>query len=224
MPALPNTPLPSDSPDTVQVSVRQTKDVSADAADLSVTVRGASLLTGQMALHKAREVAALVADLAGVGVEQDSVYLEGVHADTATGTLVKASGASYRLRVHVAPLEKLADVLGVITSQKNAALNGIAWRYPEDAAEREAWLAACIAEANAKAARIAAALGVRLLGVRLFTENYHDPEAYRADTIGISNAMRRARVSPEELGLEVSHTTTAMLQVDVQYRVSGFDA
>ena len=60
------------------------------------------------------------------------IYLQGVTADTATGMLGKSSLARYKLRLHCADFSRLADMLGIVTAQKNARLNGIEWGYPDD--------------------------------------------------------------------------------------------
>lgn len=222
-------PDTSKDPDTLQVSIEEEREREANGANVFVTVEGTSLITGEMALRKAREVAALVAALEEVGIAQSDINLQGVRADTAQGKILKASAASYRLRVRCEPLDKLADVLGVVTTQKSATLSHITWRYPDSSAEREAWLDECLAEAGRKARRMAAALGVRLLGVHRCNEQYAEqgdgPEPRWADNITLSDShatMRRARVSPEELGLEVSHTKRTHIQVTVYYRVSDF--
>lgn len=222
-------PLPATAPDTIQVSVTQEKERAAVGADLSVTVEGTSLVTGEMALRKAREVAQLVSALQEVGLEAKDITLQGVRADTASGKVIKMSAARYSLRVRCEALERLADVLGAITSQKNVTLSSISWRYPEDSSEEEQWLDDCLAQANRKAQRMATALGVRLLGVRSCVDNYQeygDPggEQWVAQSMSASSqpAMRRARVSAEELGLEVSHTKRVQLSVKVDYHISGF--
>lgn len=222
-------PIPATAPDTIQVSVTQEKERAATGADLSVTVEGTSLVTGEMALRKAREVAQLVSALQEVGIAPAEITLQGVRADTASGKVIKMSAARYSLRIRCEALDNLADVLGAITSQKNVTLNGIVWRYPEDSGEDEQWLDDCLAEANRKARRMAAALGVRLLGVRSCVEQYtgygsEGGEHWLAESLGASAqpAMRRARVSAEELGLEVSHTKHVQLSVRVEYRISGF--
>lgn len=216
-------------PDTIQVSVTEERERSATGVDLSVIVAGTSLVTGEMALRKAREVAQLVAALEEASIGPADVTLQNVRADTASGKIVKASGASYTLRIRCDALDKLADTLGVITEQKSVTLSGLVWRYPEDSDARDLWLDDCLVEASRKARRMAAALGVRLLGVRSCVEQYAEQAEegdarWRADTLSVSaqTAMRRARVSSEELGLEVSHTKRAKLTVQVEYRVSGF--
>ena len=208
-------------PNLILVQEQQAHEVSADRADLSVTVEGASLFTGTEALKKAREVAQLVSELTASGLPPDAVFLQGISADVQSGTLSKLSRAKYRLRVHCADLSKLADYVGVVASQKSATLNGIAWGYPDDDALHDAWLAACIARVNEKAAKIAAALGIQTTGVHSFNETRQDPEARQQGVPALSDApaaMRR-RMTSEDLGLEVSHTKTVYVTVMVEYLV-----
>ena len=224
-------PKDEDNPDETgglfKVHVSHKADVAADRADFRVTITGSSLVAGTQALQKAREVALLVQALTENGVPESDIFLEDVTANIASGTLLKSSQATYRLRVRCAKLEMLADILGLITSQKNAVLQSLQWGYPDDQAAQDEGLRLCIARANQKAALIAEGLGVRLLGIRSLSERINSPELRRAEP-GASMMMRaatteRARVTGEELGLDVSHTKTVEVQVDVEYRVSGFE-
>ena len=221
--------MPSaDSPNLITVHETRAHEVAADRADLFVTVEGLSLFTGQEALKKAREVAQLVSDLTASGLPPDAVFLQSVSADAQSGTFSKASRVQYRLRIHCADLSQLADIIGIIAAQKNAALNTIEWGYPDDDAQHDAWLLACIARVNEKAAQIAAALGVRLLGIHAFSETLQDPEAKhpRVAPRGAepAMAMMRQRMTGEDLGLEVSHTKTLFVTVTVEYLVSGYES
>ena len=201
--------------------------VPADRADFRVTIMGSSLVAGTEALKKAREVAQMVQGLTALGVPESDIHLEDVTANVASGALLKSSQATYRLRVHCTKLGMLADILGVITSQKNGDLQSLQWGYPDDEAAQDEWLRLCIARANKKAALIAAGLGVRLLGVRSFSERLVNPESPRLNlssslTFGRARAKRLSQVTSEELGLDVSHIKTVEMQVDVEYRVSDF--
>ena len=211
------------------ITVRETQahEVAAERADLFVTVEGASLFTGQEALKKAREVAQLAADLSVAGLPPDALFLQGVSADVQSGTLSKYSRARYRLRIRCTDLSKLGDYVGIITAQKNTSLTSIEWGYPDDDAQRDAWLLVCIARVNDKSAKIAAALGVRVLGVQTFSEFIADPEAryQEVGTLGQEPIrMRRKSLTSEDLGMEVSHSKTVLVTVEVQYLVSGYEA
>jgi uncharacterized protein YggE len=219
--------MANEKPNTLQIREVQKHEIAADRADLHVTVEGASLFTGGEALHKAREVAQLVRELTEYGLPPAAIYLQGVYADTATGLLGKTSAARYKLRLHCADLAQLADLLGIISGQKNARLNIIDWGYPDDDDLKDQWLGECLTRANAKAARVALGLGVRLLGVHGFSEKYQHEEAPHRTAVAYDMAAmsrsRAARVSPEELGLEISHTKTVQVSVDLEYLVSGYE-
>ena len=66
-------------------------------------------------------------------------------------------------------------MLDIIASQKNAVLERIEWKYPEESA-RERGLESAITKGKAKAEKVAAALGVKLLGVYDFMEGTFDEE------------------------------------------------
>lgn len=215
--------MPAEKPDTIKVSAAQKHEVAADRADLHVTVEGASLFTGGEALKKAREVAQLVRELTEGGLPSADIYLQGVFADTSSGLLGKSSLARYKLRLRCADLARLADMLGVVTGQKSARLNGIEWGYPDDDGLDDRLLQECIVRANAKAALIAAALGVRLLGVSAFSETTPKPEASPRMDDGERYMRRREQVSGEELGLEVSHSKTVQVSVEIEFLVSGYE-
>lgn len=214
----------ADTPPVITVQETQDHEVAADRADLFVTVEGASLFSGAEALKKAREVAQLVSDLTAFGLPPDAIFLQGVSADVRSGTMTKASRAKYRLRVHCADLAKLADLVGIVSAQKNTSLTSLDWGYPDTDAEHDDWLLDCIGRVNEKSAKIAAALGVRILGVASFSETLTDPESqyHHIPTLGAGTvAMRRERMSGEDLGLEISHTKTVQVSIKVDYLVSG---
>ena len=217
-----------DTRNIITVQERQTHEVAASSADLSVTVEGLSLFGGAEALKKAQEVAQLVADLTAFGLPQEAIFLQSVSADVHTGTLTKNSRARYRLRIHCADLSKLADLVGIVTAQKNTTLNGTTWGYPDDDTLHDDWLMSCIARVNEKSAKIAAALGVHIVGIAAFSEALEDPEAARPRRGAASDdgsvMMRAARVTSEELGLEISHTKTVFVTVKADFLVSGREA
>ncbi len=160
----------SGRPDLLRVVITREDELEASHADLRVTVRGSSLVTGSAALTKAREVAALVSALGGIGVPEGSIRVEDVAVQVESGLLTKSSSATYTLKIRCAKLESLADVLGVITSQKNVQLGHIDWGYPESDDLRTRALVDCATRATERARRIADALGVKLLGVHRFGE------------------------------------------------------
>ena len=218
-------------PDTIKVSALQREEISANRADLFVTVRGSSLVSGDQALKKAKEVSQLVEALtrpalsgdAGLGLSPEAIQLQGVHIETATGALLKSSSATYRLKVRIDKLDQLAEVLDIIGGQKNAALERIAWKYNEEEARERALLAA-LEKAKGRAEKVAKSLGVKILGVYDLIENQFDEEAPFPAFAAQAAMPKRLGIAPSEpaLGMDIQHSKTVQVNVDIWYRVSSF--
>ena len=210
----------------IPVSVTLSRDMAADGANLFVRVQGTSLFFGDAALTKAREIGQLVAALRAVGLAESQIFVEDVQADVSSYTFGKSSSVTYSLRIYCPDLTLLPDVLGAITGQKNASLTRLAWNYPDAAPIQDALVLAAIERANERAAKIAAALQVRLEGVYRFAEQFHDPEkasnapARRDEAMGM---LRERRVTADDFAMELSHNKTVRLTVEIQYLISRFD-
>lgn len=208
-------------PDTIKISTSHKEEIFATHADLHVTVKGASIVSGAEAMKKAREVSQLVEALTSFGIREEAVTLQGVHIETASGTLLKSSSAVYRLKIRCDDLGQFAGMLDVIASQKNASLDRVTWKYDEDEA-RERMLNLVIEKAKRKAEKVAASLGVKLLGVYDFIENAYDEEAPMPFAAQMMMKSRAAAVPEPSLGMDVQHNKTIHVSVDVWYRVSAF--
>ena len=210
-------------PDTIKISASHREEIFASHANLYVTVKGSSVVSGSEAMKKAREVSQLVEALTRFGMSPDAIQLMGVHIETSGGALLKSSSAIYRLRIKLEKLEQLADMLDIVASQKNATLERIEWKYPEEFA-RERGLESAIAKGKAKAEKVAAAMGVKLLGVYDFVENAFDEE--RPPVPFQAMAMRtksRAETADEpSLNMDIQHSKTIQVNVEIWYRVSSF--
>lgn len=211
-------------PDTIKISATHREEILATYADLLVTVRGSSVVSGDQAMKKAKEVSQLVDELLRFGLKAEDIHLQGVHVENSSGGLLKSSSAAYRLRVRCEKLDQIADLLDIVTSQKNATLERIDWKYPEEEA-RARGLEAVLAKAKTKAERVSAALGVKLLGVYDFIENNYDEEAPVPFQALAKPAMRALGAAAEQgpsLGMDIQHSKVIHVNVDVWYRVSAF--
>jgi uncharacterized protein YggE len=210
-------------PDTIKISASHREEIFADRADLFVTVKGSSVFSGDQAMKKAREVSELVEALTSFGLNPDAIHLQGVHIETSSGTLLKSSNALYRLRIHCEKLDQLAELLDIIASQKNAALERIQWKYPEETA-REHGLETALGKAKSKAEKVASSLGVKLLGVYDFIENLYDEEIPFPQFAAQAMPKRVLGVTSSEpsLGMDIQHSKTITVGVDIWYRVSVF--
>jgi uncharacterized protein YggE len=129
----------------------------------------------------------------------------------------------YRLKIRCEKLDRLADLIDIIAEQKNGTLERIEWKYPEEAAG-ERGLEAAIAKGKAKAEKVAAAMGVKLLGVYDFMENAFDEERPPMPFQAMEMSMKsRAAVADEpSLNMDIQHSKTIQVNVDIWYRVSSF--
>ena len=209
-------------PDTIKVSALHREEIFASHANLYVTVKGSSVVSGNEAMKKAREVSQLVEALTRFGLSPDAIQLQGVHIETSSGTLLKSSSARYHLRVKSEKLEQIPELLDILAGQKNATLERMEWKYDEEAA-RERGLEAAISKGKAKAEKVAAAMGVKLLGVYDFMENAYDEERPIPYPMQAMAMKARAEMADEpSLNMEVQHSKTIHVSVDIWYRVSSF--
>ncbi len=208
-------------PDTIKVSAFHREEIFASHANLYITVKGSSLVSGNEAMKKAREVTQLINALTRFGLSPDAIQLQGVHIETASGALLKSSSATYHLKVKSDQLDQLAPLLDIIAEQKNATLERIEWKYPEEEA-RDHGLEAAIAKGKAKAEKVATAMGVKLLGVYDFMENTFDEERPPMPFQAKAMEMRSMGVVPDQpsLSMEVQHSKTIHVNVEIWYRVS----
>lgn len=207
--------------DTITVRASASEEVYADRADLLVSVRGSSLVTGGAALTKAQEVRQLVQDLARVGLPEQAVTLRSVTAETSSSVIGKSSSANYQLRVRTS-LDNLANVLGAITAQKNAQIVSTTWLYADLDAVQDGLLRQGLARARAKAELIAQSLGSALDRVHTATESLHDQEEGRPfyPQAAMVKASRNTRsLTSEDLGMDVTHAKRITAEVEVVYRI-----
>jgi uncharacterized protein YggE len=212
-------------PDTIKISAAQREEIQATFADLFVTVKGSSLVSGDAALKKAREVSQLVEELTSFGLPAEAIHLQSVYAEAASGNILRSSSATYRLRIRCEKLDQFTDLLGIITSQKNATFERVEWKYPDEAAQTAA-LEKALVKAGDKARNIAEKLGVKLLGVYNLTENVLDHEAPLPQAMFAAQAKtaRSVGMVPQpELGMDIQHSKLIEVNVEVEYRISAFE-
>jgi uncharacterized protein YggE len=210
-------------PDTIKVSAFHREEIFASHANLYVTVKGSSIVSGNEAMKKAKEVSQLVEALTRFGLSPEAIHLQGVRFETTSGALIKSSSAVYRLKIKCEKLDRLADLMDIIAEQKSATLERIEWKYPEEPA-RERGLEAAIAKGKAKAEKVAAAMGVKLLGVYDFMENAFDEERppMPFQAMEMNMKARAAAVPEPSLSMDIQHSKTIQVNVDIWYRVSSF--
>jgi uncharacterized protein YggE len=210
-------------PDTIKIVASHRDEVPATHADLFVTVKGSSLVGAGEALKKAKEVSQLVQELTAGGLPAEDIHLQSIHTENSSGPVLKSSSATYRLRLRCNKLEQIPDLLGIITSQKNATFDRVTWKYPDEET-REKGMEEAVRKAHARAGKVAAQLGVKLLGIYNFEEGVGDDEAPYPMPAAAPQA-RAVGMIPKgaDLGLDIQHSKNVRYQVEIEYRISGFD-
>jgi uncharacterized protein YggE len=208
-------------PDTIKISVSHKEEIFADRVDLHVTVRGSSVVSGDQAMKKAKEVNQLVEALTSFGLSPEAIQLQGVRLETSSGALLKSSSATYRLKVQCEKLDQFAEVIDIIASQKNASLERVEWKYDEEAA-RDRGMEIALGKAKTKAEKVAKFLGVKLLGVYDLIENAYDEERPPMPFQAMEMGMKARAASEPSLGMEVQHSKTVHVSMEIWYRVSSF--
>src|SRR6185436_19245054 len=109
-------------PDTIKVSAFHREEIFASHANLYVTVKGSSVVSGNEAMKKAKEVSQFVEALTRFGLSPDAVHLQGVRIEASSGALLKLSSAMYHLKIKSEKLEQITGLLDIVAEQKNATL------------------------------------------------------------------------------------------------------
>ena len=210
-------------PDTIKVSASHQEEIFASHANLFVTVKGSSVVSGNEAMKKAKEVSQLVEALTRFGLSPEAIHLQGVRIETSSGALLKSSSAIYHLKIKSEKLEQLAELLDILAEQKNASLERIEWKYPEESA-REHGLELAVAKGKERAEKVAASLGVKLLGIYDFMENTFDEERPPMPFQAMEMRMKTRTAAADEpsLNMDIQHSKTVHVNVDIWYRVSSF--
>jgi hypothetical protein len=197
-----------------------TREVSATGADVFINIRGSSMFTGQAALTKAKEVAALVESLVGAGLQKDQIFVHNVCMSVESGTFSKSSSAQYMLKIKV-DIDLLSEVLTAIANSKSGTLQRIEWRYDEPTESELAWIEEGLVAAKAKAERVARGLDTKIIGLRdcLVTK---DPPARTvtqfSDSLGSVPTMARYRTTVD-LGMPIAQVTEKTVYLNIRFQV-----
>ncbi|HEY9682265.1 MAG TPA: SIMPL domain-containing protein [Oculatellaceae cyanobacterium] len=209
-------------PDQLTIWETFVENVAATAATLSLTVKGSSFITGDTALKKAKEVATLIEALKQSGLPEEKISLESIRLQAASGPVLKSSAAAYTLRLDCNDLEKLTDILAVVTGAKNVTLDSLDWRYGDICERKTKWIARALDQANTRAREAADVLGVKIEGVYDCEFDYINLHEYgrRIDAHPAAMEMMRSRQS-FSIGMPMQQSEEKGIRVKVVYRISN---
>ncbi len=198
--------------------------IDANRAEISVKIKGSSVISNATALEKAKEVRQLVEALTSYGLAKTAIQLQSVVAEVNNGVLMRSSSATYSLLIRCDALEQLPDLLGIITNQKQVSLENVTWGFPDDPAILNAWLQTALELAKTKAKAMAQTLGVRIIGVHRVDDHYHSEQQAYAPQAEFRKSVSRARgdgsFSKDDLGLAMIHHKQIDVQVQVAFIIS----
>jgi uncharacterized protein YggE len=212
-------------PDSITVVARHREEVRARQADIFFTAMAASLYTGEVALKKAKELAQIVGLLTAAGLDTTHIHLRGIQAERSSPNIGRESAAIYLLRVHCPDLDILPEILGVLTPQRSISMDHLEWQFADDRTVRAKWLDGCLTEAREKAKRIAAGLGVKVLGVHSFKETWTEPPEDQTRVLfvpgrGAASTIKSGSDRPGDMRFPLVITKEVLLSVEVEFRVS----
>lgn len=213
-------------PDIITVEESFYEEVVATGARVQLTVKGTSLVSGNAAFKKAREVALIVDALKSAGVEESDLKLTSVRGEVNAGVLTKFSSVNYSLEVHCKNLDKLGDVLGAIANAKSAILDGLKWDYPDNQDDKDRWLRTALTRAKGRAEVMADSLGVRLGGVYESVSAFWNEWNHEGNQGALSNMprmkmMSRAREENVGLGFALTGSEKRGVSVRVDFKIQS---
>jgi uncharacterized protein YggE len=216
-------------PDVITVTAGHKVELPAKRANLHVNIRGMAYFSGQAALTKAREVGQMVTELKRYGLDDSEIRLKGVFADASAGPLGKSSSVNYELNIHCADLEKMADIVGIVSSQKNSSLRAISWEYDGEEEAQSECLVKAVEKANSRAGLIARTLGVRIVGVLNCSDSESMgainpmPQSYGGAESRMDFDLASRAASTADFGTQFSNDRTIAVSVVVTYRISTLE-
>ncbi|WP_110514803.1 SIMPL domain-containing protein [Herpetosiphon llansteffanensis] len=209
----------------LNVSSNYHQMIDANRAEISVRIKGSSVISNATALEKAKEVRQLVEALTNYGLAKTAIQLQSVVAEVNNGMLLRSSSATYSLLIRCDDLEQLPDLLGIITSQKQVSLENVTWGFPDDQAMINTWLQAALELAKAKAKAMAQTLGVQIIGVHRVDDHYHsEQQTYAPQALFRKSAAAPRAAAPsftkDDLGLAMVHRKRIEVQVQVAFIIN----
>lgn len=135
---------------------------------------------------------------------------------------LKLGGTTVTLLVRCADSARVGQALDA-AHEAGATVDMVGWIYESSPVRREAWAVEAIERANVRAARVAEALGVRLVGVHAYREQHTEPEPSFTPPGAVAPPASKSRVASaslgESLGTPVGRDRAGVV-VEIEYRVA----
>ena len=206
----------------LRVTVEHDVRIDASGARLHVTVRAQSSLAATAAAKKVAEVRALVESLATVGIPDSSIDVTGMQIVTGQGKILASQEVRITLEIAVEN-EQLPGVLGILAANKGLAVDQIEWMYDQFEASISA-TADAMRMASRKADAVAAAAGLRVVGVASASDTWSMPSPRVEMASFAADARMRVGAAPLDMGMTMSSSTKLSVRLTVDFEVAENDA
>ena len=206
----------------VRITVEHDVRIDAVGARVHVTVRAQSSLAATAAAKKVAEVRGLVESLAAVGVPDSSIDVTGMQIVTGQGKILASQEVRITLEIAVKN-EQLPEVLGLLAARQGLAVDQIEWAYDQFEASISA-TAEAMRMARRKADALAAAAGLRVVGLTSASDTWSMPSPRVEMASFAADSRMRVGAAPLDMGLTMSSSTKLSVRLTVDFEVAAPDA
>ena len=205
----------------VRITVEHDVRIDAVGARVHLTVRAQSSLGATAAAKKVAEVRALVESLAGVGIPESSIDVTGIQIATGQGKILVSQEVRITLEIAVTN-EQVPEVLGILAARQGLAVDQIEWTYDQFEASISA-TAEAMRMARRKADAVAAAAGLRVVGITSASDSWSMPSPRVEMASFAADSRMRVGAAPLDMGLTMSSSTKLSVRLTVDFQVEAAD-
>jgi len=205
----------------LRIQLKDHLDVTATRARLHLEVAGETLVMGNAATERVKEVREVTQQLQATGVPAADIQVRGVEISSRTGLLTKSQKARFLLVVDT-EATLLPQVLGLLADQKQTDLQRLEWIF--DDFEASLLLGAqAMRKARRRAEVLAEAAGHRVVGVLNASDTWEMPVKtihWQPDwTAQEVPRATRPRASVLDAGVNYSSTQVLSVQLTVDFQL-----
>ena len=206
----------------LRITVDHAVRIDAVDARVHITVKAQSSLAATAAATKVAEVRALVESLVAMGVVEDSIDVTGVRISTGQGKILASQEVRITLEIP-ATRDQLPGVLGLLAARHGLTVDQVEWTYDQFEASIPV-TAEAMRMARRKADAVAAAAGLRVVGISTASDTWSLPTPRAEMASFAADTRMRAGAAPLDMGLTMSSSTTLSVRLTVDFTVAAADA
>ncbi|MGY2894390.1 SIMPL domain-containing protein [Deinococcus sp. UYEF24] len=205
----------------LRIQLKDHLAVTAVSARLHLEIAGETLVIGNAATERVREVREVTQHLLAIGVLESQIQVRGVEISNRTGLLTKSQKARFLVVVETESA-LLPQVLGLLADQKHVDLQRLEWVF--DDFEASLLLAPqAMRKARRRADAVAEAAGHRVVGVLNASDTWDMPVSIvNMQTDWTAQEVQRAprlRASSLDAGVQYSSSQTLTVQLTVDFQI-----